>query len=548
MVVLAAQSPFVEISGSFPLLSLVTFLPAIGAVFVALTGKDNPRAARATGIFFSVLAFVVSLFVWRHFANVAGFQLVDRMPWIDGGIGYALGVDGISILLVMLTTFLTPLTLLSTNKAVTRRVREFIICILILETAMLGTLMSLDLFLFYVFWEAMLIPMYLLIGVWGGTNRIYATMKFFLYTMVGSVLMLVAIIYIYLKTSPQSSALVDALQVQFSMSEQMWLFAAFALAFAIKVPLFPFHTWLPDAHTEAPTAGSVILAGVLLKMGTYGFLRFALPLFPEAAGASSSLIMGLAVVGILYGAFVAYAQEDVKKLVAYSSVSHLGFVMLGMFAMTQSAVEGSILQMVNHGISTGGLFLCVGILYERRHTRMIADYGGMAKQIPIFATFFLIVTLSSIGLPGTNGFVGEFLILAGTFGEALGSHLDLGLPFWELITSWRVLVTVFAVLATMGVIFAAVYMLSMYRRVMFGPITHEENKKVADLSGREIGYLTPLVILIFLIGLWPNIFLDKMHKSVDAFISATKPAMTSVRSPETTRAKKSRRVATGGVQ
>jgi NADH-quinone oxidoreductase subunit M len=537
MTLLAAQSPFIELSGDFPLLSLVTFLPAIGAIFVALVGSDNPRAARLTGIFFSLLAFVVSLFIWRRFANVVGFQLVDRYPWIDGGVGYALGVDGISILLVMLTTFLTPLTLLSANQAIQDRVKEFVICILVLETAMLGTLMALDLFLFYVFWEAMLIPMYLLIGVWGGKERIYATMKFFLYTMVGSVLMLVAIIYIYLKTAPYSSALVDVLQVELTNSEQLWLFAGFGLAFAIKVPLFPFHTWLPDAHTEAPTAGSVLLAGVLLKMGTYGFLRFAFPLFPEAVGEFSTLIMGLAVIGILYGAFVAYAQEDVKKLVAYSSISHMGFVVLGMFAMTQAAVEGSILQMVNHGISTGGLFLCVGILYERRHTRMISDYGGLAKTVPIFATIFMIVTLSSIGLPGTNGFVGEFLILAGTFEEAISSHIVGGLSFWELMTQWRVLVTIFAVLATAGVILAAIYMLSMYRRVMFGPITHEENKEIKDLSGREIAYMVPLVVLIFLIGFWPNLFLSKMHKSVDAFIAATKPAITQVRSPETAKAK-----------
>jgi NADH-quinone oxidoreductase subunit M len=546
MTLLAAQSPFIELSGDFPLLSLVTFLPAIGAIFVALVGSDNPRAARLTGIFFSLLAFVVSLFIWRRFANVVGFQLVDRYPWIDGGVGYALGVDGISILLVMLTTFLTPLTLLSANQAIQDRVKEFVICILVLETAMLGTLMALDLFLFYVFWEAMLIPMYLLIGVWGGKERIYATMKFFLYTMVGSVLMLVAIIYIYLKTAPYSSALVDVLQVELTNSEQLWLFAAFGLAFAIKVPLFPFHTWLPDAHTEAPTAGSVLLAGVLLKMGTYGFLRFAFPLFPEAVGEFSTLIMGLAVIGILYGAFVAYAQEDVKKLVAYSSISHLGFVMLGMFAMTQAAVEGSILQMVNHGISTGGLFLCVGILYERRHTRMIADFGGLAKTVPIFATIFMIVTLSSIGLPGTNGFVGEFLILAGTFEEAISSHIVGGLSFWELMTQWRVLVTIFAVLATVGVILAAIYMLSMYRRVMFGPITHEENKEIKDLSGREIAYMVPLVVLIFLIGFWPNLFLSKMHKSVDAFIAATKPAITQVRSPETAKAKNRQRTARRG--
>jgi NADH-quinone oxidoreductase subunit M len=327
------------------------------------------------------------------------------------------------------------------------------------------------------------------------------------------------------------------LALDLSFKEQIWLFAAFGLAFAIKVPIFPLHTWLPDAHTEAPTAGSVILAGILLKVGTYGFLRFAFPLFPSAVGYFSLPMMSLAVFGIVYGAFLAYAQTDVKKLVAYSSVSHLGFVVLGMFALTEAAVEGSIIQMVNHGISTGGLFLCVGILYERRHTRAIADFGGIAKQLPIFTVFFMIMTLSSIGLPGTNGFVGEFTILVGTFAEAFGAHmLPQGPGFAgtiEWLTSWRLSVTILAVIATLGVVLGAIYMLSMFRRVMFGPIVHEENKNLKDLSLREGLYLFPLAVLVFAIGFFPEAFMSKMHRSVDAYVAAVRPAVTEVRSPET---------------
>jgi NADH-quinone oxidoreductase subunit M len=523
-------NPFAELSSSFPLLSLVTFLPLLGVVFIACIPRANAGAIRATGIFVGCVTFLISLLIWRGFGDVVGFQLVDRAEWVDGGIGYLVGVDGISLFLVLLTTFLTPLTLLSATKAITDRTKEFVMCMLLLETGMLGALLALDLFLFYVFWEAMLIPMYLLIGIWGGKNRIYATMKFFLYTMVGSVLMLVGIIYLYLNAGGTSSSFAHILAtMDLTRSEQLWLFGAFGLAFAIKVPLFPFHTWLPDAHTEAPTAGSVILAGVLLKLGTYGLLRFAFPLFPEAVGVYSAPIMVLAVVGILYGAFVAYNQTDVKRLVAYSSVSHLGFVVLGMFAMTHAAVEGSILQMVNHGISTGGLFLCVGILYERRHTRLIEDYGGIAKQMPRFAVFFMIMTLASIGLPGTNGFVGEFLILAGTFQEAFSSQLDQTLGWVEFVSSWRVLVTILATLATLGVVFGAVYMLSVFRRVMFGPIRHDENKSLADLDRREVCVLMPLAALIFIIGFFPNVFLSKTQRSVTAYVDYVRPAASAAR-------------------
>ncbi|MFT7621953.1 MAG: NADH-quinone oxidoreductase subunit M [Myxococcota bacterium] len=543
---LFAAHPFVELPSQIPILSLVCFLPLLGAFMVALTPRDNPTAARGLGLFFSVATFVASLFVWKNFADTAGFQMVDRAEWVPGGIGYAIGIDGISLLLVMLTTLLTPLTLWASHSTIDKRVKEFVVNILILETGMLGGLLALDLFLFFVFWEAMLIPMYLLIGIWGGKDRIYATMKFFMFTMVGSVLMLVGIIYLYVKTGSTSSALVDVLSLDLSRPEQLWLFAAFGLAFAIKVPLFPLHTWLPDAHTQAPTAGSVILAGIMLKLGTYALLRFAFPLFPEAVGTFSGPIMALATIGIIYGALVAYNQTDVKKLVAYSSVSHLGFVVLGMFALTKPALEGALLQMVNHGISTGGLFLCVGMLYERRHTRAIADYGGIAKKVPIFTTFFMIMTLSSIGLPGTNGFVGEFLILLGTFREALGTHLDLSKMGMEFATSWRVLVTVFATIATMGVVVGAIYMLSMFRRVMFGPLTNPENEDLQDMTGREIGYMLPLAALVFIIGLFPNIFLDKMHRSVDAFIDHTRPTVTEVRSPETVAIKKQSALAARG--
>ena len=548
------DSPFTIHLASFPLLSLLTFLPLLGAIFLALLPRQNKTAARGVALFFSGLTFLVSLFIWRRFDEIAGFQLVEQAEWLPGGIGYMLGIDGISLLLVMLTALLTPLTLFASHTAVNDRVKEFCISILVLETGMLGGLLALDLFLFFFFWEAMLIPMYLLIGIWGGKNRIYATMKFFLYTMVGSVLMLVGIIYLYLKTGDggaYSSSLIDILALDLTNKEQLWLFAAFGLAFAIKVPLFPLHTWLPDAHTEAPTAGSVILAGILLKLGTYAFLRFAFPLFPEGVGYFSTPIMALAVIGIIYGAMVAYAQTDVKKLVAYSSVSHLGFVVLGMFALTHAAVEGSILQMVNHGISTGGLFLCVGMLYERRHTRAISDYGGVAKTMPIFATFFMIMTLSSVGLPGTNGFVGEFMILAGTFQEAYQSHL-LAPPGWladvttwdnignwfSWLTSWRLMVTLFAALATLGIIVGAIYMLSMFRRVMFGPITNPENEKLQDMTPREIGYMMPLAVLVFLIGFFPNVLFNKMHSSVDAFVEHTRPQVTQVRSPETVNIKK----------
>jgi NADH-quinone oxidoreductase subunit M len=430
-------------------------------------------------------------------------QLVEEREWVpDWGISYIMGIDGVSLFLALLTTFLGPIIVLASWTDITYKVKEFLISLLILQTGMIGVFVSLDLFLFYVFWEVMLIPMYLLIGIWGNPERrLYATIKFVLYTIVGSLLMLVAILALYFMSAEQLGAATFDLrklyEVMIPPAVQFWMFLAFFLAFAIKVPMFPFHTWLPDAHTEAPTVGSVVLAAVLLKMGTYGFIRFAIPLFPNAAFDATGWISILALIGIIYGAWVAMVQVDVKRLVAFSSVSHLGFVMLGMFAMTPQGVEGSILQMINHGLSTGALFLIVGMIYERRHTRLISEFGGLSKVMPIFAVLFMIFTLSSIGLPGLNGFVGEFLILVGTF--------SVNRPY--------------AIIAASGVIFAAVYMLWMYQRVMFGEITNPKNLGLKDLNAREIGLLLPLLLFVVWIGVYPNTFLGPMAPSVKKWIN-----------------------------
>jgi NADH-quinone oxidoreductase subunit M len=423
-------------------------------------------------------------------------QFEEQVAWIGPlGISYHLGVDGISALLILMTTFLTAIAILSTFTAVTTRVKAYMATLLILETGMIGVFAALDLVLFYVFWEAVLIPMYLIIGIWGGPRRIYAAVKFILYTVAGSLLMLVAILYLYFAYHAAFGVytfdLIRLYDTPLAGSAQLWLFAAFALAFAIKVPMFPFHTWLPDAHVEAPTAGSVILAGVLLKMGTYGFVRFAMPLFPEGTRVFAPWIIALAVIGIIYGALVAMVQKDVKKLVAYSSVSHLGFVMLGLFALNTQGIQGSVLQMVNHGLSTGALFLAVGIIYERRHTREISEFGGLSAILPWFAALFLIICLSSLGLPGLNGFIGEFLILLGAF---------------------RAYPWVAGIAAT-GVILAAVYLLWMYERVMFGPVTNEKNRGLRDLSPREFWTLAPVILLILWIGVFPNPFLRRLDTS-----------------------------------
>jgi NADH-quinone oxidoreductase subunit M len=495
------------------ILSTVTFLPALGAALIFLMPRNRPGAVRQAAFWTTVATFVVSLPLWLRFdRGSADYQFVEHRGWMPSlGISYHLGIDGISLLLVLLTTFLVPLVLLSAWHAVEFRWKEFAITMLLLETGMLGVFVALDLFLFYVFWEAMLIPMYLIIGIWGGSNRVYAAIKFILYTLAGSLLMLVAILALYFQHGAATGNYtfdlpVLARYVLPAGRGQTLLFLAFALAFAIKVPMFPFHTWLPDAHVEAPTAGSVILAGVLLKMGTYGFLRFCLPLFPHASVTFAPWIFVLAVIGIVYGAWVSTVQPDIKKLVAYSSVSHLGFVVLGMFTLTPQGLVGAIIQMVNHGLSTGALFLIVGMLYERRHTRLIADFGGLWSVVPAMSVVFLIVSLSSLGLPGLNGFVGEFLILLGAF---------------------QVNRTV-AVIATTGIIFAAVYMLWMYQRVVFGEVRHEANRRLPDLTVREWAVLLPVLLFIVWIGVYPAPFTGATETSVHALITQvqTKAAAT----------------------
>ncbi len=486
---------------TFPLLTTVLFLPLVGAFILLGFPRERENAVRICAMIVMALTFAVSVVLFLLFDDaLPQMQWVDRVSWMASlGIHYHVGVDGISLPLVLLTTLLTPIAFLQAWNSIEMKVKEFAILMLILETGMLGVFLALDMFLFFIFWEVILVPMYFLIGVWGGARRYEAMIKFLLYTMAGSALMLVAIIALhFLNSSPDyggtgepSFYLFDFYRLKLPIGMQKLLFGAFFLAFAIKVPLFPFHTWLPLAHVEAPTAGSVILAGVLLKMGTYGLLRFCLPIFPNASDIYAPLISTLAVIGIIYGALVAMVQPDVKKLVAYSSVSHLGFVVLGIFSGTMAGVQGSVLQMVSHGLSTGALFLLIGMIYDRRHTREISDFGGLWQPMPIFAVFFLVAMFSSIGLPGLNGFVGEFLILLGTF-EA---H------------------RIFAVFAAIGIILGAVYMLWMYQRVMYGEVTHEANRKLKDMNGREIALMIPIIVLMFWIGIYPNTFLRKMDKS-----------------------------------
>ena len=495
-------------SDGFPWLTLVIFLPIIG-VGALLLAKEE--VARQIALAFSCLALLASLPLWILFDNAtAGMQFVERHFWIASPpINYSVGIDGISMPLVLLTTFLTPLCILVSWTAIETRVREFTISLLVMETATIGVFCALDFVLFYVFWETMLIPMYLLIGIWGGPNRVYAAIKFFLYTLAGSILLLVAILVLFFQGGHTFDILALS-QADYAPSLQALLFWAFFAAFAVKVPMFPFHTWLPDAHVEAPTAGSIILASVLLKMGTYGFLRFSLPMLPDAAELFTPVIMSLSVIAIIYGAYMALAQADLKKLIAYSSVSHMGFVTLGIFTWNAQGIEGAILQMVNHGITTGALFMCVGIIYERTHSRQIADNAGLATPMPKYATFLVIFALSSVGLPGMNSFVGEFLVLIGTF-------------VWSKLA---------ATLASLGIILAAAYILYMLQRVVYGTPSEKMAPKLVDLNWREFGMMVPLVGFVFWIGLYPKPLLDVMHASVDRLVQRQAQVMTVEKAPD----------------
>lgn len=488
-------------------LTFITFLPFIGALFLVFMPKESVAAIKQTALAVAVADFLLSLSLWTNFDNTTHkMQFELNIPWIEPwGINFHIGLDGISLLLYVMTTFLTMICVLA-SWDISKHVREYMIAMLVLSTGMLGVFISLDLFMFYIFWEFQLIPMYILIGVWGGPRRVYASIKFFLFTAVGSLLMLVAILWIYFHIQETTGvATADILYItehlNAPLGTQKWLWMAFFLAFAIKVPMFPFHTWLPDAHVEAPTAGSVILAGVLLKMGTYGFLRFNLPFFPQASYEFVPMIAWLSIIGIIYGALVSMVQVDLKKLVAYSSVSHLGFVMLGIFALNPYGIQGALIQNINHGISTGALFLLVGIIYDRRHTRLIKEFGGLAKIMPKYAICFMIVALSSIGLPGMNGFVGEFLILLGVF---------------QVNGLW-------AACATSGVILAACYILWMFQRVMFLEVKNPKNMNLKDMNVREMFTIVPLIILIFWIGLYPKPFMDTFDASVTHLVSKVNP-------------------------
>ena len=490
---------------SLPVLSLMIFLPLASALVLILMPRDRPRLFWASALTVSLIVLALSIAVFAGFdSGTENPQFVERMDWLGNGIEYHVGVDGISLLLILLTAFLVPVAVAASRNSVRDRVKEYVIFLLVLEAGMIGVFAALNLFLFYIFWEAVLIPMYFLIGIWGGSRRVYATLKFVLVTMFGSLLMLVAIIalhILYLKAAgTHSFAIFDLYRLALSPQLQAWLFLAFALAFAIKVPLFPFHTWLPDAHVEAPTAISVLLAAVLLKMGGYGFLRLALPLFPDAAARFLPVLIALSLIGIVYGGLMALVQKDIKSLVAYSSVSHMGLIMLAVVALNPEAGQGALLQMVNHGLSTGALFLCVGVLYERAHTRLIKDFGGVSRQMPVFSAFFLISVLSSLGLPGLNGFVGELLCLFGVF------KLD----------PWL------AIPAVTTVILSAAYLLGMFRGVMQGPLTNEKISRFHDLTPGEAAYLLPMIALMFWIGIYPAGFLNKTEASVKALLAQAK--------------------------
>jgi NADH-quinone oxidoreductase subunit M len=487
-----------------PILTLITFFPLAGLLLVMGIPGRRAGAIRIAANVIAGLEFLTTLGLLIGFNRSAeGMQFVERADWIKAfRVQYLMGIDGISLLLILLTSLLTFLATLSSWKAITVRVKEYYLFMLLLEVGMIGVFVSLDLVLFYVFWEVMLVPMYFLIGIWGGERKLYAAIKFFLYTLFGSVVMLIGILMLYSHYHTFDLTAMLETGSLLPIALQSWVFLAFFLGFAIKVPMFPFHTWLPDAHVEAPTAGSVILAGVLLKMGTYGFVRFSLPLFPEAARRFVPLIVVLALISIVYGALVSLMQKDMKKLIAYSSVSHMGFVMLGIFTFSPMAVKGAVLQMINHGISTGALFLIVGVLYERRHTRLIADFGGLSSRMPLYAAIFLVMALSSIGLPGLNGFIGEFMILMGT---------------WNVHWVW-------AAVAATGIVLGAGYMLWLYQRVMFGRLENSANETLKDLTVREFAIFVPLVVLAFWIGVYPKPFLEIIDKPVERIIRIVNPA------------------------
>tara|TARA_A100001037_G_scaffold38742_1_gene29786 strand:- start:1350 stop:2864 length:1515 start_codon:yes stop_codon:yes gene_type:complete len=495
----------------FPILSLTTFLPLVGALAILLIRGDADsvaRNARATALWTSLATFIVSIFLWIGFDNsTADFQFVEKVAWVPSfGLNYHMGVDGISLFFVLLSTFLTPLCILSSWEAISHRVKEYMIAFLVLETLMVGMFCALDFVLFYVFFEAVLIPMFLIIGVWGGGRRVYAAFKFFLYTLTGSVLMLIAILVIYFEA--ETTDIPTLLKAALDPRMQLWLWLAFFASFAVKVPMWPVHTWLPDAHVEAPTAGSVILAGVLLKMGAYGFLRFSVPMLPFATEYFTPLIYTLSIIAIIYTSLVALAQEDMKKLIAYSSIAHMGFVTIGIFTLTHQGMQGAVVQMISHGFVSGALFLCVGVIYDRIHTRDIDRYGGLVERMPKYAVVFMVFMLASVGLPGTSGFVGEFLVLVGAF----------------KVNTWV------AALATSGIILGAAYMLYLYRRVVFGKLEKEDLKSIMDLNPREIAIFTPLIIVTIWMGVWPAPFLEVIDASISNLIEQHKVALNALQS------------------
>jgi NADH-quinone oxidoreductase subunit M len=498
----------------WPILSVVTFLPIAGAIFIAFLSDDEEgvRNARWVALWTTLITFVVSLLlIWRFDPSTADFQFVEKRPWLGGAINYSMGVDGISLPFVILTTAIMPISILASWDAIQRRVREYMMAFLVLETLMVGTFCALDLVLFYLFFEGGLIPMFLIIGVWGGPRRVYASLKFFLYTFLGSVLMLLAIMAMYWQAG--TTDIPTLMHHPFPLMLQTWAWFAFLASFAVKMPMWPVHTWLPDAHVEAPTAGSVILAAILLKLGGYGFLRFSLPMFPEATSHFAPLIFALSVVAIIYTSLVALVQEDIKKLIAYSSVAHMGFVTMGIFAVTAQGVAGGIFQMLSHGIVSAALFLCVGVVYDRMHTREIAAYGGLVNRMPIYAVVFLVFTLANVGLPGTSGFVGEFLSLIGTF----------------RINTWV------ASLATIGTILSAAYALWLYRKVIFGKLQKPSLFHIRDLGWRELVILTPLVVLTILFGVYPKPVLDFSSASVTQLIDNYQHALGTVQAAALTK-------------